>query len=93
MPHYLAALSSPALLDHASLTGRGVAEQPTGRAMHLARAFALSLNQLGSADPVDIAARALLARGLPGAGRAIRPGMAGGRAAGGGGRRRGRADA
>lgn len=32
VPHYLAALASPALLDHASLSGRGVAEQPTGRA-------------------------------------------------------------
>lgn len=63
-----------------------------GRTADRARAFALSLNQLGTADPVEVAARALLARGLPGAGRTIRPDAAGSRAAGGGGRRRGRAD-
>ncbi|KPV48306.1 hypothetical protein SE17_38775, partial [Kouleothrix aurantiaca] len=59
---YLEALRSPTLLEHASLTGRGVQERPSGREMHVAKAFALSLDQLVGDDPIDAAARALLAR-------------------------------
>lgn len=59
---YLKALGSPELLDHPSMIGRGMKDRPTDRELHVAKAFALSFDQLRSAEPVDVAAVALLAR-------------------------------
>ena len=59
---YLAQLSQPNLLAHASLMGRGVTDNPTGHTLHVAQTFALSTDQLKPDDPVDGLALALLAR-------------------------------
>jgi len=57
---YLAALRAPDLLDHPSLTGSGAS--PTRHDQHLARSFALSVEQLNPKDPVDALALDALAR-------------------------------
>ncbi|GAB4212765.1 MAG: hypothetical protein OHK0022_49040 [Roseiflexaceae bacterium] len=59
---YLAKLRSPALLDHPSLQGRGVATMPTEREPNVSRVFALSFERLNPHDRTDILARQLLAR-------------------------------
>ncbi|HEU4325001.1 MAG TPA: tetratricopeptide repeat protein [Roseiflexaceae bacterium] len=59
---YLSKLRRPDLLEHASLTGRGVKGMPTEREPHVARAFALSFERLEQTDPTDALARQLLAR-------------------------------
>ncbi|MCU0838749.1 MAG: tetratricopeptide repeat protein, partial [Rhodospirillales bacterium] len=58
---YLAELQAPGLLDHRSLTG-ALEHSPTKHEQHVARTFALSLDKLDAADPVDARARALLDR-------------------------------
>jgi len=57
---YLAALRTPELLQHASLTGGD--GSPTGHAQHVGRTFALSWRMLDDADPVDALAKQALAR-------------------------------
>ncbi len=58
---YLTQLDTVAL-DHSALQGRGAKDRPTDRAMHLARAFALSYDRLLADDAIDALALGLLAR-------------------------------
>ncbi|MCG3207291.1 MAG: Photosystem I assembly protein Ycf3 [Anaerolineae bacterium] len=50
------------LLTHPSLIGRGAEWSPTGHELHVAKTFALSIEQLNPADAIDTLARQLLAR-------------------------------
>jgi hypothetical protein len=59
---YLAQLSQPNLLAHASMMGRGVTDNPTQHTLHVAQTFALSTDRLKPDDPVDGLSLALLAR-------------------------------
>jgi hypothetical protein len=61
---YLTQLQQPDLLAHPSLQGRQLTRDrsPTQHEQHVARTFALSYDRLDSNDPMDILARALLAR-------------------------------
>lgn len=58
---YLAQLTQVAL-DHPAMTGQGMRYQPTGRELHVARAFALSYEQLRPDEAIDRLAQGLLAR-------------------------------
>ncbi|NMM43599.1 hypothetical protein HH303_03860 [Rhodospirillaceae bacterium KN72] len=55
---YLDAICQPDLLEHHSLTGGG--KPPTGREAGVAATFALSLDRLEPAEPVDALARSVL---------------------------------
>ncbi len=59
---YLTQLRRPDLLQHPSLTGRGQRISPTAHEVHVAKTFALSLERLDPADPIDALARKALAR-------------------------------
>ncbi|MEA3341680.1 MAG: tetratricopeptide repeat protein, partial [Chloroflexota bacterium] len=59
---YLAQLRDAALLQHASLRGRGAEHSPTGHELHVGRTFALSYERLDPGDETDAVALALLAR-------------------------------
>ena len=59
---YLAQLADEDLLEHASLIGRGVEDNPTAHTLHVAQTFALSYNQLQADAAIDKVALALLAR-------------------------------
>ena len=58
---YLTQLRSGNLLQHPSLQGRGLANSPTGHELHIARTFALNLDQLDAQDEVDEMALHMLA--------------------------------
>lgn len=57
---YLAQLRDEGLLAHPSLQGRGASHSPTGHELHVARTFALNLNQLEPHNEVDKMSRRLL---------------------------------
>jgi tetratricopeptide (TPR) repeat protein len=57
---YLSQLRDKDLLAHPSLQGHGLSHSPTGHALHVARTFALSLEQLSLQDEVDRMAQRLL---------------------------------
>lgn len=59
---YLAALRQPDLLKHPSLQGLKDSLSPTGHVHHVARTFAIGIDQLNVDDPVDVLARQLLQR-------------------------------
>jgi hypothetical protein len=65
---YLAELAQPALLQHASLLGRGLEDSPspTRHVQSLAQTFVLSLAGLDKTSEVDRVAMAMLARLAPG---------------------------
>ena len=58
--HYLAALRTPDLLQHSSLTAGGAS--PAGHKQHVGRTFALSWQRLDGAEAVDALAMRALAR-------------------------------
>jgi DNA-binding SARP family transcriptional activator/tetratricopeptide (TPR) repeat protein len=57
---YIAQMHSKGVLHHPSFQGRGASHSPTGHELHVARTFALSLEQLNPHDEVDQIARRLL---------------------------------
>jgi tetratricopeptide (TPR) repeat protein len=59
---YLGQLRAPGLLAHPSLTGRGTDWLPTGHERDVGRTFALSYDALDATAPIDLLARAALAR-------------------------------
>lgn len=57
---YLSQIQSTNLLNHPSLTGRGLTYSPTDHELNVARTFTMSFNQLNAANPVSDVAKRLL---------------------------------
>jgi tetratricopeptide (TPR) repeat protein len=59
---YLAELHSEDILNHESLQGIDTTYSPTNHELHVGRTFAASYRRLKDSEPLDVLARALLAR-------------------------------
>ena len=59
---YLFQLRNKGLMQHPSLTGRGISHSPTGHQLNVSRTFTISFEQLDPTDEVDRIAWQLLAR-------------------------------